>query len=419
MIYCGECGALNDEHSERCRVCNAKLTLPAEESISADVEYGRTAGSGVARRYLGRYILTVFLLVLLASIAWAVSHIDNQSIANVSGPTPTIPPEPAASATVPATAVPTSVLPVPTAEPTFTPPVPTPTLVPTPEPTMPASDDVIVAPSGRIAFSSDRPVPGRNNIRKNRDIYSIRADGTGLVRLTGESSFDGMPSWAPTGEQIAFVSDRTGSLQIWIMNSDGSNPYQLTYGKKIAQDPDWSPDGKYIAYTLGQDSGIAKIPAKGGRPIVLTDLSYPQSAPAWSPDGSKITFMGKPGKYWQVFVMNADGSGLRQITHDPIDHRFPRWMPDGKRIIYNTRKSEHVIGQIFIMNADGTNVTQITMSTEGENGRPFPSPDGRYIVFNSNRLDNNWEIYIMRPDGSEVKRLTNTIGDDFEPCWSP
>jgi TolB protein len=283
-----------------------------------------------------------------------------------------------------------------------------------------------VEPTGWLVFSSNRAVPGREGraATPNRDIYAVRADGTGLARLTGEPGYDGDPVWAPTGESIAFASERTGMSQIWTMQADGSNPRQLTEDPHGAAHPDWSPDGKLIAYEGGPDrrSDIWTIPAApGGEPVQLTNNVVEETAPAWSPMGDRIVFMARVGGYWQIFTIDADGRNREQITRDRRDHRYPRWFPDGRRILFNTLPSEGSPspGQIYIMNADGGNVRQITFEDEGGNGRAFPSPDGRFIAFNSNREDDNYEIYIMRPDGSEVRRITKTLGDDFHPAWSP
>ncbi|MDQ3856726.1 MAG: DPP IV N-terminal domain-containing protein [Chloroflexota bacterium] len=314
----------------------------------------------------------------------------------------------------------------PTAAPTWrsTPaatPEPTTSATATPSPTAKRPlPPIQVVPTGRVLFSSNRRSRGNSD---DRDIYVVRTDGTGLENLTAEVGYDGEPSWAPTGESIAFASDRTGVRQVWVMDVDGSHPHQITEGKTPAYNPDWSPDGTQIAFVRGLDkrANIWVMSPTGEDERQLTRNTYEEAAPAWSPDGRRIVFMAKPGKYWQIYSMKGDGSDLRRITHTRMHHRYPRYMPDGRRIVFNTLTdaSEPTVGQIGIMNLDGTNVRLITQPGEGRNGRPFPSPDGRFIAFNSDRLDGNFEIYVMRPNGLVVRRLTRMIGDDFEPAWSP
>ncbi len=429
MIYCGECGAQNNEDRERCQACNAPLTLPLiGPELDAPVLGRRTSHtrSGINRALLFLPLLAVALLGLYGGLRLASLGFANSPRAAVPPPetTPT-------SAATPYAGVPqgipspqvteTSASPVATVEPSSTAtPSPTESLSPPPSPT-PA--DIVVVPRGRIAFSSDRDRPGRKRVDLyDRDIYLVRADGKGKVqRLTGEPGYDGQPSWSPTGEQIAFASARAGLGQIWVMSPDGSNPRQLTNDPAGASLPDWSPNGRHILYDGGPaaTSDIWRIDVNTGKTLQLTKNKRRETAPAWSRNGKQIAFMALVKNYWQIFVMNADGTRLKQITSGRIDHRYPRWFPDG-RIIFNTRYHDSGrVGNIFRMNADGSSLTQLTYEGEGANGRPFPSPDGRFIAFNSTHLGDNYEIYVSRPDGSEARRLTNTPADDFEPAWSP
>lgn len=433
MIYCGECGAQNDEDREHCVNCGALLALPLDIPDPVPTyTVQRTS-----RRYRLVPMVLGALAVLLVAV-WAVATGNGRTGAPVETvPTGEVPPRPSSLTTS-------------TAEPTTGPSAGSPTVdaveetpalsvtatagppgsqtetpvagaIPSPSPTV---RDLVVVPSGRIVFSSNREVEGRENNPDyvNRDIYSVRTNGTWLVRLTGEAGYDGQPIWSPDNERIAFTSDRTGRWQIWTMEADGSNPRQLTHDPAAAQTPDWSPDGQHIAYDGGPNanSDIWVIPATGGEATPITTNEVQETAPAWSPTGERLAFMGKVDEHWQIFIVDADGSDLEQVTGGPTDHRYPRWHPDGQRILFNTltREPDPQVGQIFIMNADGTNRRQITQEDEGRNGRAFPSPDGRHIAFNSDRGGDNYEIYIMRPDGSEVQRLTNTRGDDFEPAWT-
>lgn len=277
-----------------------------------------------------------------------------------------------------------------------------------------------VGPTGHIVFASNRGNPGRESIG-NHDIYTVKADGTNLQRITGEPGYDDQPVWSPDCRHIAFISDRTGTRQLWIMSANGADARQITSFPQGVGTPDWSPDGRTILFAgvLGNRSNIWAISPDGTHLRRLTRGTTPIIAPAWSPDGRKVAYMAQVDENWQVFVMRSDGAHQHQITFEPVDHRYPRWMPDGRRIIYSTLPTSKMPGEIFVMNSDGTNLRQITKNNEGDNMRPYPSPDGRYIVFNSDRHGDNFNIYIMRPDGSEVKQLTRTAGNDWQPAWSP
>ncbi|MCJ7423391.1 hypothetical protein MUP01_03875, partial [Candidatus Bathyarchaeota archaeon] len=119
---------------------------------------------------------------------------------------------------------------------------------------------------------------------------------------------------------------------------------------------------------------------------------------------------------WDLYVMNADGSGQTQITFTGtgVENRGPAFSPDSRRIAFaSDRTGNH---EIYVMNADGSGVTQLTFSNS-YNGEPAWSPDGSKIAFSSTR-DGNWEIYVMDIDGSHVTRLTfNNLYDSRAPDW--
>jgi Tol biopolymer transport system component len=144
---------------------------------------------------------------------------------------------------------------------------------------------------------------------------------------------------------------------------------------------------------------------------------------AWSPDGMRIAFdvtsypaEGAPeGGYQDIFVANADGSGVEQLTHDR-GNRLPAWSPDGSRIAY-TYQGPDGSSQVFVMDANGSNAVQLTTGS-AFNLRPQWSPDGTRIAFES-IADRNADVYVMNADGSGATRLTSDPAADSSPVWSP
>lgn len=220
--------------------------------------------------------------------------------------------------------------------------------------------------SGRIVFDNFR------------DVWSINADGTGLTRLTRSPWPEFDATWSPDGTQIAFRSERNnGDPEIWLMNADGSGQHRLTRGLS----PAWSPDGSRIAYASPGD--ILCPPGRGPR---CTGIS----------------------------TMNADGSGQLRLPHTD-GGEYPSWSPDGKRIAFNSNLSgDHVM---YIVDVGGSHV--VDLCSVGEGWQVDWSPDGVSILFTSHRdhPDNYTDIYVMRPDGSGVKRLTRNRA--YTPAWSP
>lgn len=134
--------------------------------------------------------------------------------------------------------------------------------------------------------------------------------------------------------------------------------------------------------------------------------------PTWSPDGSMIAFASSRQGKRQLFVMNADGSKIRQVTNLEDMGGRSTWSADGKKLaFYAGPAGDH---NIYTINIDGTGLTQLTYS--GDNLGPSWSPDGNWIAFTSFRDGNN-EIYIMRPDGTNPTRLTNNSTSEWQPRW--
>jgi Tol biopolymer transport system component len=152
-----------------------------------------------------------------------------------------------------------------------------------------------------------------------------------------------------------------------------------------------------FAYSNGTTTNLTNNP---------TDLSVISADPAWSPDGTKLALFNNGA----IAVMNADGSGRTELTAEEL-WVAPDWSPDGTKIVFADL-------DIFVMNANGTGVVDITNTPGYAEEYPSWSPDGSKIAFSTNR-DGNYEIYVSNPDGTSPTNLTNNAGGDGNPDWSP
>ena len=219
------------------------------------------------------------------------------------------------------------------------------------------------SPDGtRIAFSADYMPPSGGQVL-NHEIWAIDVDGSDVVRLTSDPAFgadDTDPAWSPDSSQVAFISNRDGNAELYVVGADGSDMRRLTHTSLQERTPAWSPDGTMIA--IGPTATLIRV-ADGSLTVVPTIGGFDN--PVWSPDGALLAVDGL--KYVQVVWPHpvvSGGEGFR-----------PGWSPDGRKVV------------------------------------ALSSRDGGFT-----RL-----VYVMNPDGSQPVRLNPDVYVDFDsaPTWSP
>jgi Tol biopolymer transport system component len=214
--------------------------------------------------------------------------------------------------------------------------------------------------------------------------------------LTFNSFNDIDPVWSPDGLKIAFSSDRTGASTIWIMNPDGSGQTQLTTDA-TANDfqPAWSPDGKKIAFTRLVGSGDTDIyvvdAVPGSIPTLVGGFKGAiDRYPRWSANGNLIMFSSNrvtgtnPTGDEEIFIMNADGTDVTQVTDNTVDDSYPEWSPDGHRIVFTRSAAPPSTDvHLWVMDARGESfgLTQLTTTPGVLDTGPGWSPDGLLIAF--------------------------------------
>lgn len=282
-------------------------------------------------------------------------------------------------------------------------PLPTLTLTLQPEqiPTPIPSFNDSPPPIGKIAFAC--------YIQQIDQICLLNADGSGRTQLTNLKATAFYPSLSPDGNTIFFSSRDTGNFEIYSIGVDGNNLQKLTNNIGALYAPELSPAGEWIIFT-NNGNGLWLMKPDGSNPHALTNKD--DIDPSWSPDGSMISFASSRSGARQLFVMNADGSDIRQVTN--LDNMGGRntWSPDASRLaFYRGPKGDR---NIYVINVDGTGLVKLTDG--GDNLGPSWSPDGNWIAFTSFRDGNN-ELYIIHPDGTGLTRLTNSPISDWQPRW--
>ena len=256
------------------------------------------------------------------------------------------------------------------------------------------ASDAQRSPTGLVAFTLG-PYP-------RQEIYVVKADGSGLKRLTTDANADFDPSWSPDGRRIAYRHQRgedESTSEIYVMNADGSQPRNLTRHRGQDHSPAWSPDGKSIAFASARGGRLAiwvmRMDGSRQRRLSRVDGEYP----AWSPDGKKIAFdrnrLGWTG--WDLWTMNADGSHAKPVVASRGQDQGASWSPDGTTIAFQSdRGSSGALNHIWLTNVNGSAQRRLTT---GPGERPSWSQDGAYIVFTAGGL------FVVRRDGSGLTEV--------------
>jgi len=235
-------------------------------------------------------------------------------------------------------------------------------------------------------------------------LWLINADGTN-PRQALKDGFFNSPTWSPDGQWLAF----SVGAQLWKMKRNGDSLTQLTFqGRNFF--PAWSPDGKYIAFD-NTICGSALEPPPPNSCGLLTMRNNGSEVrllvrygrmPTWSPNEHHIAFIGLRSSVFRVKA--SDSLQLNQLTWlnpDEWDNRYPKYSPDGTKILF-TSQTDGSFPQIWVMNADGSNLRQLT-TTQGYSA--CWSPDGTRICYCDSRLSNG-RLWIMNSDGSNKRQLT-------------
>lgn len=173
----------------------------------------------------------------------------------------------------------------------------------------------------------------------NLDLATIQADGTGLKTVVadqGKLAHQDWPSWSPDGQRFAFSSTHEGNQEIYTAKADGSDLVRLTQSPGLDAHPCWSPDGKTIAFATDRWEGVelATVRPDGTGLQRLTRSPGLDDYPAYSPDGTALAFVSNRDGQFEVYLAGADGSAPRNLTQHPLRDTFPTWTPDGRGITF-------------------------------------------------------------------------------------
>jgi hypothetical protein len=269
-----------------------------------------------------------------------------------------------------------------------------------------------VPPPGGIVFSSNRT--------GTYEIFAMQSDGRELAPVATGTGQRREPA---CGSEQRLLFSRTGDgggSDVWLSQLDAGRESNLTASLGGDRWPRWAPDGGSIAFVSDRygSSQLFLMGPDGSGQLQLTQEDFAVEQPSWAPDGSRLLVAANSGGNWDIFSTSLGGPSLTRLTEDPARDEQPAWSPRGGEIAFVSNREGNQ--QIYVMNADGTGQRRITAFPSGAE-QPHWSPDGDWIVCvaytgQGNGLDAR-EIYVMRRDGSDQMRLTDNLFDDTEPDW--
>jgi TolB protein len=274
-------------------------------------------------------------------------------------------------------------------------------------------------------------------------MFVANPDGTHVFQLPLRNPAS-CPGWSPDGSKVLvgcnFLPD--GRVRPATIDPDGRHfmlldDAQTDLGIYCL---DWSPDGSRLACEGNGDppserDGIYTVRSSDGGGLVRVTknpfgipfccpVRNQDGVPGYSPDGSRIVF-GRTDQTsdFAVFVVNADGTGLHQVTPWGLEARNGRWSPDGSWIVFNVESEfHHFRGELFLVHPDGTGLHKIAIDTNGSQyfaKEPTWSPDGTRILFVMYLGSNDWQpdLFTVNPDGSHLTQVTDTPEPENVPSW--
>lgn len=273
-------------------------------------------------------------------------------------------------------------------------------------------------PTGRIVFTCQI-----YKYRSADQICIMNADGSGYRRLTtddGKRHF--YPSLSPDGSKVLYAAFREENVyEIYKYDLEDSRADRLTSRLGVLTAPEYSPDGSNIAFTRWTVSSnkhrIMLMEANGADPNNIPGAEGWD--PTWSPDGKQILFASDRNGDVQLFAVKDNGKGLHQVSDLPAIRGRSDWSVQGQIVTYSGPSWHR---ELYIMKADGSEARQLT-PTGGNSQGPSFSPDGKWVAFTAyfDKYDDihGCEIYIIRTDGTDLRRLTNNDYCDYQPRWGP
>jgi TolB protein len=275
--------------------------------------------------------------------------------------------------------------------------------------------------SSQIAFVAAQK-PG-----DRKQLYIANFDGSDVQQITDDGAIHMSPAWSPDGTKLTYTSFETGKAEIYVYNLLTKKKLRMTRSSGNNSGSSWNPDMRTIAFSGSQNGKTAIYTMRsldGGGRTMLIGQSGLEVEPSFSPDGRFLAYASGRFGNPHIFVREMSTGKDTRITSVGWYNSSPAWRPDGLKLAFAGYDREIDRYDVFLVNPDGTHIERLTLD-QGDNEKPTWSPDGRYIIFQSNRAASGrgkvrgYKLYVMNKDGGGQTPLNIPLYDVTMPAWGP
>ncbi|WP_186646313.1 PD40 domain-containing protein [Fluviispira vulneris] len=275
-------------------------------------------------------------------------------------------------------------------------------------------------------FMSQIVFVGKKDQNSNGQIFIADFDGGNLKQITEDKAVHISPNWSRDGTKIIYTSFKSGKPDIYIYNLLTKQETRAISGSGNSSGANWSPDGNLIAFSASTMDGSTHIFTTnkfGGNKKPFISTSAIEVEPAFSPNGKSIAYTstkyGKP----MIFVKDLSSGNTTRLTYAGWYNASACWSPDSKTIVFASYDRDINLWDLFKIGSNGSGIERLTLS-QGDNEKPSFSPDGRFILFQSDRSSKGTrlgihKLYYMSKDGSYQKSLNIPIYESKQASWGP